>query len=91
MLPLNPLDIGVGPAQVCEQVKDAVVVKALDRQGKQVGLGTGVVLSGGEVPPAIMKPLRGAPSGGGPGQVCVRLSFGLEPGAGPGPAVGPGA
>jgi S1-C subfamily serine protease len=44
------LALALSASQVFEQVKDSVVVvKALDRQGKQVGLGSGVVLPGGEV------------------------------------------
>jgi tetratricopeptide (TPR) repeat protein len=41
---------GLTPSQVFEQVQDSVVVvQAFDRQGKQVGLGSGVVLPGGGV------------------------------------------
>jgi Flp pilus assembly protein TadD len=44
------LALALSASQVFEQVKDSVVVvKALDRQGKQVGLGSGVVLPSGEV------------------------------------------
>jgi S1-C subfamily serine protease len=44
------LALALSASQVFEQVKDSVVVvKALNRQGKQVGLGSGVVLPGGEV------------------------------------------
>ena len=43
------LALALSASQVFDQVKDSVVVvKALDRQGKQVGLGSGVVLPGGE-------------------------------------------
>jgi hypothetical protein len=44
------LALALSASQVFEQVKDSVVVvKALNRQGKQVGLGSGVVLPSGEV------------------------------------------
>jgi len=44
------LALALSASQVFEQVKDSVVVvKSLNRQGKQVGLGSGVVLPSGEV------------------------------------------
>jgi hypothetical protein len=42
--------LALSASQVFEQVKDSVVVvRALDRHGKQVGLGSGVVLPSGEI------------------------------------------
>jgi Flp pilus assembly protein TadD len=47
---LPSLAFAMTPSQVYEQVKDSVVVvKAYDRQGKQVGLASGVMLPSGDI------------------------------------------